>query len=132
VALSVASFIGTGLGLVTLMYAAMDGFNQGFSFLFVPVLGMIVPLGLGASGFVIGRLRRMKLTTIPEFFEHRFNRRVRVTSGIICALAGILNMGLFPTMGATFITYVTGMGSAEDAWLTVKIVTSLLIVMVLV
>ena len=131
VALSVASFIGTGLGLVTLMYAAMDGFNYGFSFLFVPVLGMLVPLGLGATGFVIGRLRRMQLTTIPEFFEYRFNRRVRVISGIICALAGILNMGLFPTMGATFITYVTGMGSAENAWLTVNIVTSLLILLVL-
>ena len=131
-ALSVASFIGTGLGLVTLMYAAMDGFTNGFSDLFVPFLGMVVPLGLGASGFVIARLRRMKLTTIPEFFEHRFNRRVRITGGVICAVAGILNMGLFPKMGATFITFATGMGDAgENAELTVNVITSLLIVMVL-
>ena len=131
-ALSIASFVGTGLGLVTLMYASMDGFTRGFSYLFVPLLGMLVPLGLGASGFVIRHLREMRLTTIPEFFEYRFNRRVRVTAGIICALAGILNMGLFPKMGATFITFATGMGSAgEDAQITVNIITSLLILLAL-
>ena len=132
-ALSIASFIGTGLGLVTLMYAGMDGFTHGFSYLFVPLLGMIVTLGLGASGFVIAPLRRMQLTTIPEYFQHRFDRRVRVTGGVICALAGILNMGLFPKMGATFITFATGLGdSAGDAELTVNVITSLLIVLVLV
>lgn len=131
-ALSIASFIGTGLGLVTLMYAAMDGFTRGFAYLFVPVLGMIVPLLVGASGFVIARLRDMRLTTIPEYFEHRFDRRVRITGGVICAVAGILNMGLFPKMGATFITYVTGMGGSDaEAELTVNIITSLLIVLVL-
>ncbi len=131
-ALSIASFIGTGLGLVTLMYAAMDGFTHGFSFLFIPVLGMIVPMVLGATGFVIRRLRQMRLTTIPEYYQRRFNRRVRVTAGIICALAGILNMGLFPKMGATFITFVTGMGSVgEDADVTVNVITTLLILLAL-
>ncbi|MEE2737451.1 MAG: sodium:solute symporter family protein [Planctomycetota bacterium] len=131
-ALSTASFIGTGLGLVTLMYASMDGFNKGFSYLFVPVLGMIVPFILGITGFVIQRLREMELSTIPEFFHHRFNRRAQVTAGLICTIAGVLNMGLFPKMGATFITYVTGMGNtADDASMTVNIITSLLIVLVL-
>ena len=130
--LSIASFVGTGLGLVTLMYAALDGFTRGFSFLFIPVLGMIVPLVLGATGFVIRRLRQMRLTTIPEYFQLRFNRRARVTAGIICAIAGILNMGLFPKMGATFITFVTGMGSAEDdVDFTVNVITTLLILLAL-
>ena len=58
---------------------------------------------------------------------------MRVTGGVICALAGILNMGLFPKMGATFITFATGLGdSAGDAELTVNVITSLLIVLVLV
>lgn len=131
-ALSIASFIGTGLGLVTLMYASMDGFNKGFAYLFVPLVALIVTMGLGASGFVISRLREMKLTTIPEFFEVRFNRRVRVLAGVICVLAGVLNMGLFPKMGATFITYATGMGEpGQSAETIVNVITSLLIVMVL-
>lgn len=129
-ALSIASFIGTGLGLVTLMYAAMDGFTHGFAYLFVPVLGMIAPLVIGGTGFVVARMRHMRLTTIPEFFEHRFDRRVRLAGGVICALAGILNMGLFPKMGATFITFATGMGDSESE-VTVNVITSLLIVLVL-
>ena len=81
---------------------------------------------------MIGQLRKLKLTTIPEFFEIRFNRRVRVLAGIICVLAGVLNMGLFPKMGATFITYATGLGeSTDNSESVVNIITSLLIVMVL-
>ena len=66
-----------------------------------------------AVGFGIRRLRERRLTTLPEYFQQRYSRNVRVTAGIICALAGILNMGLFPKMGATFITYATGLGRVE-------------------
>lgn len=130
-ALSIASFIGTGLGLVTLMYASMEGFTKGFSYLIVPLIAFVVYLVLGSTGFVIQHLRDLKLMTLPEYFELRFTRRVRVTSGLIAVLAGVLNMGLFPKMGATFITYVTGMGG-EDAEFTVNMITSLLILLVLV
>ncbi|MBD3675823.1 MAG: sodium:solute symporter family protein [Planctomycetaceae bacterium] len=131
-ALSIASFIGTGLGLVTLMYASMDGFSRGFAYLFVPLVALVVTMGLGASGFVISHLRELNLTTIPEYFEIRYSRKVRILAGSICVLAGVLNMGLFPKMGATFIAYATGMVDSNDsAENVVNIITSLLIVMVL-
>ena len=114
-ALNAATFIGTGLGLVTIMYASMDGFNMGFSFMILGVIAVAVGLTLGSTGFVIRRLREWRLTTIPEYFQRRYSRRVRVTAGIICAFAGIVNMGLFPKMGATFITYATGLGRTEKA-----------------
>ena len=130
--LSIASFIGTGLGLVTLMYASLEGFNNGFSYLFVPVLGLAATAVLGATGWVIAPLRKLRLTTIPEYFQHRYNRRTRIVAGFICALAGILNMGLFPKMGAIFITYATGLGGlSDDAEVTVNAITTILIVLVL-
>ena len=49
-ALSIASFIGTGLGLVTLMYASMDGFNRGFCIFVHSAGGGGDQMGLGASG----------------------------------------------------------------------------------
>ena len=53
-------------------------------------------------------------------------------AGSICVLAGVLNMGLFPKMGATFIAYATGLvDSGESAETIVNLITSLLIVMVL-
>lgn len=131
--LNIATYIGTGLGLVTIMYASIDGFQRGFSYLMLAILGFAVGLFLGGTGFVIRRLRELKLVTVTEYFDRRFDRRTRVTAGAICALAGILNMGLFPKMGATFITYSTGLAAVlDDPTVTVNIVTSILIVMVLV
>lgn len=129
-ALNTATRIGTGLGLVTIMYAAMDGFQKGFSYMTLGLIGVAVLAVIGSTGFVVTKLRERSLTTIPEYFEQRYGKTVRVTAGVICAAAGILNMGLFPKMGATFITYATGMGG-EDYVLTVNIVTSLMIALVL-
>ena len=132
-ALNAATYMGTGLGLVTLMYASIEGFNKGFAYMTLGLLGLAISFLLGSTGFVVRRLRALRLTTLPEFFERRFNRRVRIVAGCICALAGILNMGLFPKMGATFITYATGLaGREQDAELLVGIVTTALVVLVLI
>jgi len=129
--LNIATFIGSGLGLVTLMYASIDGFSNGFAYVTLAILWFVVGIILGSTGLVIGRLRKMNLFTIQEFFEKRFSRRTRILAGTICVISGVLNMGLFPKMGATFITYATGMGG-ENAEVTVNIITTILIVMVLV
>lgn len=131
--LNIATYIGTGLGLVTLMYASIDAFSHGFAYVTLALIGAAVGLTLGSTGWVIRRLRAMELMTIPEFFERRFDRRTRVLAGVLCAAAGILNMGLFPKMGATFITTVAGLGIGEDdAEAMVNLVTSVLVVMALV
>ncbi len=98
-ALNTASYIGTELGLVTLMYASIEAFSRGFSFLMIPLIGMITTYIIGRTGWVIKRFRAMELVTVPEFFQKRFGPNVRVVSGCIMALAGILNMGLFPKTG---------------------------------
>jgi len=131
--LNIATYIGTGLGLVTLMYASVDTLSHGFAYVTLALIGFAVVAFLGATGLVIGPLRKMGVLTIPEFFESRFSPRVRILAGILCVLAGVLNMGLFPKMGAIFITYVTGLGgTAEEATILVNIVTSVLIVLVII
>lgn len=130
-ALNTASFIGTELGLVTVMYAAIEAFSRGFAYLMIPLLAVIAAFIVGQTGLVIHRLRSLQLLTVPEFFEQRFGRQVRVTAALLMALAGILNMGLFPKMGATFITFVTGMADSAQAEWMVNIVMTLLIVLVL-
>lgn len=131
--LNVATYVSTGLGLVTLMYAGVDGLSHGFAYLTLALIGFATGLIIGTTGLVIKPLRQMKLLTIPEFFERRFSRRVRILGGTICALAGVLNMGLFPKMGAMFITYATGVGAhVDDPETVVNIITSALILLVLV
>lgn len=132
-ALNVATYIGTTLGLVTLMYASIEAFRFGFAYVTLALIGLLTGLVLGTTGLVVGPLRRLNLLTIPEYFELRYSRRVRVAGGMICALAGILNMGLFPKMGATFLTYATGLdATVADPEIMVNVITSVLIVMVLI
>ena len=130
-ALNAATYIGTDLGLVTVMYAAAEGFQAGFAFLITPLLWSVIAILIGVSGIGVVRLRRMKLTTLSEYFEIRFGRNVRITAGVICFVAGVVNMSPFPKMGATFLTYATGYGGVEDVELIIKVITTLLVVLVL-
>ncbi len=131
-ALNSATYMGTLTALSVVMYSGLDGFTRGFSYMMVPLIAMLGVLVCGSTGFVVKHLRQLDLTTIPEYFEVRYNRRVRITAGIICVAAGIINMGLFPKVGAIFITYTTGLAaSSDDPETLVNIITSALIVLVL-
>ncbi|MHC4445763.1 MAG: sodium:solute symporter family protein [Planctomycetota bacterium] len=131
-ALNTATFIGGFTALVSIVYGAQDGFAQGFTYMMVGFIAMLACGFFGVTGLVIKNLRKMSLTTIPEYFEVRYSRCTRVIAAVICAFAGILNMGLFPKMGAVFITYSTGLANTqEDPAMLVNIVTSVLIILVL-
>ena len=110
------------------MYSSIDAFENGLAFLMLPVLAGAVALFVGGTGVAISRLRELELSTVPEYFERRFDRRTRVLAGCMAALAGILNMALFPRMGATFLTYVAGFGGSDTETL-VNLVTTVLVVL---
>jgi SSS family solute:Na+ symporter len=125
--LAVATMIGTELGLVTVMYAAQKGFTGGFAAFHIALAAAIVTLVVGLTGFIVVPLRRMEVMTIPEFYERRFGRGVRILGGIILAFSGILNMGLFLKAGTVFVMGVTGL--THDVHL--KIIMTVLLAMVL-
>jgi len=125
--LAIATMIGTELGLVTVMYSAQKGFTGGFAAFHIALAAAIVTLIVGLTGFIVVPLRRMKVMTIPEFYERRFGRGVRILGGIILAFSGILNMGLFLKAGSIFVMGITGL--TEDVHL--KIIMSVLLSMVL-
>ncbi|MHC4116035.1 MAG: sodium:solute symporter family protein [Planctomycetota bacterium] len=108
--LAIATMIGTELGLVTVMYSAQKGFTGGFAAFHIALAAAIVTLVVGLTGFIVVPLRRMKVMTIPEFYERRFGRGVRILGGIILAFSGILNMGLFLKAGAIFVMGITNIG----------------------
>ncbi len=125
--LGIATMIGSELGLVTVMYAAQKGFTGGFAAFHIGLVAGVVTLLVGMTGFIVVPLREMGVMTIPEFYEKRFGRGVRVLGGLILALAGILNMGLFLKAGTVFVSGLTGLSSD----LELKIVMSVLLALVL-
>lgn len=125
--LAVATMIGSELGLVTVMFAAQKGFTGGFSAFHIAVAAGLVPLLVGFTGFIVLPLRRLGVMTIPEYYGIRYGKGVRVYGGILLALAGILNMGMFLKAGAVFVTALTGLHDP----VYIKVVMSVLIVLVL-
>ncbi len=125
--LGVATMIGTELGLVTVMYSSQKGFTGGFAAFHIALASAVVALAVGLTGFIVVPLRRMKVMTIPEFYERRFGHGVRILGGIVLAFSGILNMGMFLKAGSIFVMGVTGMTSEYE----LKIIMSVLLGMVL-
>lgn len=107
--LGIASLAATELGLVTVMYTAQLGFTKGFAGATIGVLMAAAMYLVGATGFVIGPLRRAGVMTIPELFQKRFGTKVRWLAGLFVVLGGVLNMGIFLRLGGEFLVAVTGM-----------------------
>jgi SSS family solute:Na+ symporter len=111
--MAVATMVSTGLGLVTVMYFAQEGFKNGFAPFLVGVIAMVAHIIIGKTGFLVSRLRFLKVMTIPELYEVKYSRGVRLLGGSILGLAGTLNMSLFPILGSKFVVGFTGM---PESW----------------
>jgi SSS family solute:Na+ symporter len=65
----------------------------------------------------------MIVMTIPEFYELRYSRSVRLLGGIILFLGGVLNMGVFLKFDGIFLSEVMGFGpQAVSIIMTVMLV----------
>jgi SSS family solute:Na+ symporter len=109
-ALGVATFAATEIGTITFMYFGELGYVSGFSCFIIGILAMFAYMFVGRTGFVIAALRRHRVMTIPEYYELRYSRRVRLLGGVILFLGGVLNMGIFLKFDGIFLSEVMGFG----------------------
>jgi len=106
--LGLLSLMCTEIGMITYVYYAELGYKAGLAALIVAFPPVIAYFFLGKTGFIIKHLLDMKISTIPEFFSIKFSKGVRFLIGIIMAVGGILNFGVFPGVEANFINIITG------------------------
>jgi len=126
VSLGIATFVATELGTVTFVYFGELGYVAGFSAFIIGILAMVAYSTVGRTGFIIEGLRRHKVMTIPEFYEVRYSRRVRLIGGTILFLGGVLNMGIFLKFDGIFLSEVMGFGPGAIA-----VIMSIMIVIVI-
>jgi SSS family solute:Na+ symporter len=109
--LGIATLAATEIGTITYMYNAELGYRYGFAAFAAALISGLVMIIVGRTGFVISRFREMRLMTVPEFFEVKYSRGLRLLTGVLVALGGILNMGVFLKIEGEFLTIVTGIGA---------------------
>lgn len=127
--LGIATMVGSELGLVTAMFSAEKGLTGGFAAFHIGVLAGIATLVVGFTGWIVVPLRELRIATIPEYYERRFRSRpLRIFGGLLLAISGILNMGLFLKAGAIFLTGLTGL---HDPTLVKWVMTGMIVLVLI-
>jgi SSS family solute:Na+ symporter len=106
--LGIATLAATEIGTVTFMYYAELGYQTGFSSFVNGLIAGCVMIFIGCTGLIIKRQRQLQLMTIPEYFELRYSRNLRVLTGVLVAIGGILNMGVFLKIEGLFLATISG------------------------
>jgi len=106
--LGVATLAATEIGTITYMYNAELGYRYGFASFAAALISGLVMIFVGRTGFVIRPFREMQLMTVPEFFEKKYSLGLRLLTGMLVALGGILNMGVFLKIEGEFLAIVSG------------------------
>ncbi|MBO6524672.1 MAG: sodium:solute symporter family protein [Balneolaceae bacterium] len=110
VSLGIATFTATELGTVTFVYFGELGYVTGFACFIIGILALFAYTFVGKTGFIIEKLREYGMMTIPEFYELRYNKKVRILGGLILFIGGVLNMGIFLKFDGIFLSEVMGFG----------------------
>lgn len=100
-----------GIGLISIANYSQLGFTKGFSFIWLTLAGLLllnIPL-FGILGLGIERFRATGVQTLPQYYEMRYSRKVRVFAGITLGIGGVLNMALFPVVGSQFLIVFLGL-----------------------
>ena len=125
--LGTITLFSTETAILTFMYFAEMGYVYGFAAFIVGIVPLIVYVFLGKTGFVIKTFRQLGLITIPEYFQSRFSRGVRVLAGVMMVAGGALNFGVFPVLDSTFLNIVTGIPQRYILWTIIVLMTIVLL-----
>lgn len=121
------SLLATEIGIITYMYYAEMGVMYGFAAFVAGIIPAAIYVLVGSTGFVIKRFRQLELVTISQFFDARYGKDVRVLGGVLMAVGGALNFGVFPIIEATFLNIVTGIPQAYILWTMVLLMAMVLV-----
>ncbi len=103
-----------GAGAVVFV-AMFQGFYQsGFSLGWWGNIAVPVSLLIMITGYVIYRYRETRAMTLGQFFEMRYSRKFRLFTGVLGFLAGIVNFGIIPVVGAKCMVYLLELPQTLD------------------
>lgn len=129
--LGIGAGIAGEIGLVSIAAMCEQGYLHGYSFTLILILSTCITLPLfGIFGFGIERFRATRAMSVPQYIEMRYSKRLRIFSGILNCLAGVLQMVTFPILGAMFLRVLIGAPESVTV-LGMDVKTTTLIVLVL-
>jgi len=98
-----------GLGAITVVNMLEMNYQAGFTQTWWGFTMGLVVLALTVTGWVNYRFRQTRALTLPQFFEMRYSRNFRVFAGGVAYISGLINFGIFPSVGARFFIHFCGL-----------------------
>ena len=98
-----------GLGVISLVFWFEMYYENGYTGYWWGTMVEPAQIAIALSGWVVYRYRLTRAMTLAQFFEMRYSRRFRVFAGLVAYLAGIINFGIFPAVGARFFIALCGL-----------------------
>lgn len=98
-----------GLGAVSIVARFQMVYKAGFAPNWWEQLQAPILLIMMLTGWVIYRFRETRSLTLAQFFEMRYGRKFRIYAATICWISGIINFGIFPSVGANFFIHYCGL-----------------------
>jgi SSS family solute:Na+ symporter len=99
--------MGAGAAVFVAMFEIFS--KAGVTYLWWNWISMLTFLLVAITGFVVYRFRETRALTLAQFFEMRYSRRFRIFAGGLGFVAGIMNFGIIPAIGARFFVYFLGL-----------------------
>ena len=100
-----------GIGAITILGFFEMYYKGGFPMTWWYMLSFVAVIIMAMSGWVIYRYRSTRALTLGQFLGMRYGNKFRIYAGIICWVSGIINFGVFPSVGSRFFIYYCGFPS---------------------
>ncbi|MEN8126980.1 MAG: hypothetical protein ABFR90_04150 [Planctomycetota bacterium] len=96
------------MGVISLVWLFEQNYDVGFTSVWWGLMEGPVMIIMAITGWAYYRFRQTRALTLAQFFEIRYSRNFRVFAGIVAFSAGLINFGIFPSVGARFFIWFCG------------------------
>ncbi|HBG28629.1 MAG: hypothetical protein A2Y10_00040 [Planctomycetes bacterium GWF2_41_51] len=97
-----------GVGSISLIAGFELYYETGFTAVWWQLIMVFVTTLIFLSGWIVYRFRQTRALTLAQFLEIRYSKRFRVFTGLLGWLSGVINFGIFPSVGARFFIHFCG------------------------
>jgi len=97
------------MGVITLVGYLEQYHDVGYNAIWWGFMEGPMLIIMGITGWVFYRFRQTRALTLAQFLEVRYSRNFRVFAGLVAFLAGLVNFGIFPSVGARFFIWYCGL-----------------------
>ncbi|HBG26672.1 MAG: hypothetical protein A2Y10_18440 [Planctomycetes bacterium GWF2_41_51] len=97
-----------GVGSISLIAGFELYYQAGFTAAWWQLIMIFVTTIVFLSGWIVYRFRQTRALTLAQFLEIRYSKRFRIFTGLLGWLSGVINFGIFPSVGARFFIHFCG------------------------